>query len=174
MSAATASAVSRETVAAISPGDAVELGDEHYRWANALDVVDADAPVEWDVPFGEDWWTRTIIVEGSGGGQYGVVATADGDGLEVDSYQVEDGDLASKRGAVVHLVRVEDATDQDDEETLDPDAVRPDGLTEACVHSVAEYYETFEEVADDFGVDVDRAEAILDAHDCSDEVVLDA
>jgi hypothetical protein len=46
--------ISRETVAAISPGDAVELAIETYEWSNPLDVVDADNPVEWDVRFGDD------------------------------------------------------------------------------------------------------------------------
>lgn len=63
-----------------------------------------------------------------------------------------------------------DATEDEERLDVDPDEVRPDGLTEACVHSVADHYDTIEEVADDFGVDRDEAKTILQAHGCLSEV----
>ena len=166
MSTEAASAVSRETVATLSPGDQVQFGDERYEWGSPLNVVDVADPVEWDVPFGENWWTRELTVEGSTGHRVVVTVADTGDDEPLaKSYRLHDGEL-DFRGEVLYLTPVEDE--------LDPADLRPDGLTEACIHSVAEHYGTIEEVADDFGVDVDRAEAILEAHECVDEVVLDA
>jgi hypothetical protein len=165
--------VSRETVAGITPGDAVELAIDSYEWSNPLNVVDADDPVKWDVRLGDDWWMRTIYLKARNA-EYGVLYDDHGDEPRVVCHRVEDGDLGAVRGQVVRLKPVEEGDDLDEDAEVDPAAVRPDGLTEACVHSVAEHYDTLAGVADDFGVSIDEAETILEAHGCTDEVVADA
>ena len=173
MIATSAHVAPRETVEAIAPGDAVELAIDSYEWSNPLDVIDADDPVEWDVPLGADWWMRTIYVKGRSATYAVRYDNCGDDDPRVVCHNVEDGELGEVRGHVVHLDRIEQADpgDAHEADTVDPDEVRPDGLTEACIHSVAEHYGTLEEVADDLGVDQERAETILDAHDCLSEVV---
>lgn len=170
----------RAAFATASDGDKVELAIDSYDWVNPLTVVEASPLVEWDVPYDHGWLTRELIVEATQV-QYALVYSPDG----AACYRYENDSKTMQRGDIEHLALVEDdgedtsdggqdimdsVTEADDERALDPDAVRPDGLTEACVHSVADYYETLAEVADDFGVDKVEAETILEAHGCLDDV----
>jgi len=97
----------RAAMAAATPGRKVELTLDVYAWANPLDVVDVDEPVEWDVPFGDDWWTRTIYVEGGNGAEYALVYSSIATPARAKCYRAENGDLGDKRGDVEHLALVE-------------------------------------------------------------------
>jgi hypothetical protein len=114
-----------ETVATVEPGDPVELEDEQYDWAGSLDVVDASEPVEWDVPLGDDWWTRQLTIEGARGGCYVIVAINDGRSPTITSYREDDGEL-DRRGDVLDLV-LATVDDPDTSETGDEDLEESEG-----------------------------------------------
>lgn len=175
-----------ETVATVTPGDAVEFADEHYEWASPLDVVEATDAVEWDVPLGDDWWTRAITVEGSNGGRYAIVAVNDGN-PDVTSYREDDGER-DRRGEVVHLepagaadddehaVGDELPEDLDDEDTEDdgddselPVAL-PDHVSVADIEDAVAEFVKIGEVADALDVPVGRMRTILVKLDLYSEV----
>ncbi|WP_435175708.1 hypothetical protein [Halorussus sp. AFM4] len=121
----------RTEVAAAAPGDQVDLAIDSYNWSNPLDVVDADDPVEWDTPFADGWWTRTLLLEATSV-EYELEYSSIPDPARVELYRVEDGERGEKRGDVEQLAVVEndnDDGDSDDEGTTNVDVELPDRLT---------------------------------------------
>jgi hypothetical protein len=189
VSVETTAAVSQETVATITPGDAVELAVDDYEWQLPLDVVDAHDAIEWDVPLGDDWWTRTIIVEGGNGGQYAICYDDDGETADAVCYRQADGGVGDKRGDVVHFALAE-ADDQHDHECpdcgdrfetgqhlaghrnnphtscspagSDPDEhEKSDGISETDVEDVVDEHTHLNDIADALGIKPGRARSKL-------------
>ena len=179
MSTATENDIPRDTVETIQPGDAVELAIDSYEWSNPLDVVDADDPVEWDVPYGVDWWMRTIYLEGGNGAEYAIVYSTISTPARVECYRAEDDELGDKRGSVEHLALVDnqddedehavgdelpaDVNDEDDAETTDTETevALPDDVTKSDVATAADDHETLGKVADALGLTPGRARTVL-------------
>jgi hypothetical protein len=102
----------RAAMAAATTENEVELALDVYAWANPLDVIAVDDPIKWDVRYGDDWWTRTITVEGGNGAEYALVYSSAATPPRAACYRVDDdGGRGDKRGDVDHLVLVEDLDD---------------------------------------------------------------
>ena len=54
----------------VEPGDEVRFETTYHEWANPLIVADTTAVVEWDVPEGENWRTREIVLRTDRGTNY--------------------------------------------------------------------------------------------------------
>lgn len=172
----------RETVETVEPGDRVELADEHYQWATPLDIVETRSTTEWDVPFGDDWWTRTIIVEGGNGGRYAVTYAQLGETEDVDAYRVTDDGMA-RRGTVEHLALADAdpdaaATTDDDQDDDEVAVTLPDDLTPSEVERVVDEHRESNgkaklgDVADTLGLSVGRARSVTHALDLyGDQIV---
>lgn len=183
MSEAVTGAGLEEGLRSVDVGDGVHVAMNNYEWSTPLEVVDADDPVEWDVPLGENWFTRSLIIEGGYGSEYAIEFQVDSDDvLPREVYRYEDGDLGDKRGRLTRFEPVDadtdEADDTDDDEEIeavnvdDPsggdqdeddsqDAELPAGVTESDVHAAVDEHEYLDDVAEELGLQDSRARSIV-------------
>ncbi len=160
----------RQTVEAATPGDEVDLTIDTYDWESPLDVVDTEPAVEWDVPYGDDWFVRTIFLKASRA-QYAIQYSSIPDPERVECYRVTDGTPTEKRGDVEHLAPATTEADEDGFEDTDVDVALPDDVTPADVEDVVDEERASNgkaklgDVADALGLTVGRARAVTHALD---------
>ena len=59
-----------DDVLEVEPGDEVRFETTYHEWANPLIVADTTPVVEWDVPEGDNWRTREIVLQTNRGTNY--------------------------------------------------------------------------------------------------------
>ena len=187
MSEAVTGAGLEEGLQSVDVGDEVHVAMNNYEWSSPLEVVDADEPVEWDVPLGEDWLTRSLIIEGGYGSEYAIEIDADSDDvLPREVYRYEDGELGDKRGRLtrfepvapentdnetegssddeddeIEAVEVDDPSGGDQDEDDSEDVELPAGVTESDVHAAVDDHEYLDAVADELEIREARARSVV-------------
>ena len=173
-------------------GDEVHIAIKNYEWSSAFEVADAGEPVEWDVPFGKDWLTRSVIVEGGYGSTYAIEIDAGSDDvLPRELYRYEDGELGDKRGRLtrfeladtdreqdttendaeeIEAVDVDDPSDADQDEDDSKDVELPAGVTESDVHAAVDEHTYLDDVADELDLPEARARSVTHSLDVYSEI----
>lgn len=137
---------------AVDPDDQAGVAVTDYSWSAPLDVVDVDE-TEWDVPRGEDWTTREVVVETSRGTRFVAAAVDDQDG----AVELDHADRGPTRGTLVEFGPVDGDQDDSDEAIDRPEWLQRDADEIVETSSVSR---DLEEVLDA----VEQANDLLDVH----------
>jgi len=145
----------RGIVDAAEPGDEVKLAREDYDYANPLTVADIEADVTWRVPYGQDWLTKTLRLEGERGGEYLVVYN---DALDVFAFHNDEGHRISgivQFEAAISDEPMWDAGGSEADPYEEFGFPVPDHVTPAAIHDAVEACETLRGVVNELDWPVD-------------------
>jgi len=175
-------------LATVSPDDTISVETASQTW-DSQDVVDVDR-VEWRVPFGGDWLTGTLQLEGVRGAEYEIELDTGSDPparlyhhgkrggrnscgsvLSVRDADVDTGYACDDCGEAFethHALGAHCAHGCDgggDETDDSPDVEFPDGITSTDVHDAVDTHEFLDDIAGALGITIGRARALVHSLD---------